>query len=652
MSVYIPSWVINFTLTFDDRLTVSSEAPASQITATPQGIVRQGSSTPLVIQPDDDGKGGKEKKKVVSSILGRVPRSATLERPGTRQAGRWTASFDFVELPIDPRTVSDAAVEIHFGTLSQEDLASGMAERSATEPRRSVIQTKNAERSTSKTMRMLGIVDEWVVKHSDSGSTVELSGRDLRGFLLDRSINPEPGVGAQILDSLDLTKPITQVIMQLLSYERAFAGYTVITNPSDWPDGKEPVPGGLKAVPRHRKGAKGTRKSPGTKPPANLSGGGGDSVKFWDVIVRLSYLVGGVPYVDNQGRIVVRPGKNIFNVLNDPIGPSNPAPFKNGVERVFDAISDTPISPGLRLRKMVYGRDVIDLEFRRKLNGEAKPKVVRAYCWDPDSGEKGGTMLYGLYPPRDESKPVPTKRFAGKATPTEEIVNYRVPGIRSKEQLESIAESLFHQLGRDEVGGSIATKNLASFGGDNADPDLLNLEPGDPVELVIDVRSIGSGAPLVSSLTNYHRKSFDDAVTEVFNVLGNRTLSRVIVATARGQINELQRHFLVTNVRYTWDMDQGVKIDFDFTNYITARWDDKSAEKADTNVKVEEEQTAANLKRKPKVRKKVPRGPDVLYTLEDSSITGWDSETWVSEDNGLTVTGKQPRSPLRTRGPK
>jgi hypothetical protein len=153
----------------------------------------------------------------------------------------------------------------------------------------------------------------------------------------------------------------------------------------------------------------------------------------------------------------------------------------------------------------------------------------------------------------------------------EEVLNVRVSGITDAGLLTQIAKSVFNEIGRGEMGGSVSTPNLASFGGDSSDPDLLSLSPGDGIELLVDTRAVRSGSPLISTFTESQRLSFDDQVKAVFKVLGNMTLARVIVATQRGQVTELQRFFLVQNVKYAWS-DKGIKIDFDYTNYVQARW--------------------------------------------------------------------------------
>lgn len=568
MAVQRPSWVLNFKLKFDESLTVTTEPDAESVDerlANPSAPIAFSKPQPLITQQGADN---------VTFVMQRVPKAASMEKPGYRQAGKWSATLDFTELPIDPRTISAASVEIHIGAVSDDDFARGMAGRNADNSLSSVLRTRtDIGVPNESTMRMIGIVDEWEVTHDGEGSIVEMSGRDMRGVLLDTPINVLPKTGTQLIESLDLSKPIDDVVTQILAFNPLFNEFTVIVNPSDWPKGVVPAPAAPDLIPRHRKGARGKNKSGrGT----TNSSSSGNNLNFWDLIVRFCYLVGGIPYMDSMGRLNIRPAATVYDKIRGPIDPvANPTPFRGGQPRGTDFITGRTLNPPLRSRRLVFGRDVEANSFVRKFGGWRRPKTVRAISLNPDSTAKGsGKVLVGIFPPEGtHPRARKTKRSPGKGKPLEEIVNIPVPGITSVDRLTAIAESIYNEIGRGEVGGSITTKNLSSFGGTSgSDPDLLRLEPGDGVELLVDTRSVRSGSPLVSEFTDHNRRSFDDQVKRITEKLGNADLARVIVATARGQINQLQRFFRVQNVKFTWT-EAGISISFDYQNYIVANAD-------------------------------------------------------------------------------
>lgn len=576
MPAFRPSWVVNFKLKFDSALTVvippEPDSVEQRVENPPQGDGRV-TTEPLILQPEDDQVQLEGAGAVDAVVLARVPKTASYEKPGYRQAGKFKLTIDFRDMPIDPRTVQAASVEIHTGTVSDENFRDGFRGGRIAGTRASILQTRTPEGlPNSQTLRFVGVVDDWHVQHSDSGSVVTISGRDLRGLLIDVPINVRPNAAMQMLSELNYGQPIDRLVKQILSFNPFFEEITVVTNPEDWPNGVVPAPGAADIVPRHRKGARGRRSNGRGTPNSSTSG---LNMNFWDAIVRVCFLVGGIPYFRDR-ELTIRPASTVFDQLRGPVDPeTNPTPFAGGVPRSRDVGSGGEINPELRTRRLVYGRDVRELSFDRKMAGWRKPKVIRTVGYNPDSSSKGNEkVLLGFYPPVNTvsgRRARVTARSPGRDKTQTEVVSIPVPGITDPKRLTEIAKSIYEELGRGELGGKISTPNLASFGGGNSDPDLLRLEPGDGIELLVDARSVRSGQPLVSTLTDDHRASFGERVSDLTNILGNQNLARVIVATARNQVLELQRFFRVQNVKYAWDKDSGIKVAFDFQNYFVVR---------------------------------------------------------------------------------
>lgn len=567
MPVYRPSLVINLKLKFDDRLTIAdAPAPTSveALLASPPTSSRK-VPAPLVTQAVSVALGTEQ----ISWVMARIPKSGGFEKPGYRQAGKWDFTLDFRDLPIDPRTVRAAAIEIHTGAIPDAAFAAGFKGRDAQGRLASVLQTRDdSGQPNESTLRMVGTVDEWHIEHTDHGSEVHLSGRDLRGILLDTPIAPAGAKPEQFWDSLDTSQDISAVVSQVLSYNPLFGDVQVVTNLEDWPDGALPVPGAKSLTPRHRQGAKGKRAGGLASAPAETSG---TNLNFWDVITQLCYLVSAIPFFQGT-QLVIRPSATVFDKLRGPVDPvRNPTPFAGGATRVTDALSGAVITPPLRARRVVYGRDINKLSFVRKFGGWKRPKTVRCVSVDNDSTSKGlGKLVEGVFPPIEFKAAATTRESAGSSKPIQEIVNVPVPGVKDKKQLTEIARGIYNEMGRSEIGGDVETNNLASFGGDASDPDLLRLEPGDGVELLIDTAATNTQNPNGSTFGDSARRSFEDQVAEINRRLGDANLARVIVATARGQVAELQRFFRVETVKYDWDKS-GMRLSFSFQNYIVVR---------------------------------------------------------------------------------
>lgn len=561
MTTFRPSVVADIRLMFDPKLHVVPDAPVGSTDSALKGANKPSpfvqppkTSTPLVALTGSDD---------ASFLYGRVPKAATWDRPGHRQAGQFSLTFDFREMPIDPRTVRSAAVEIHSGCVSDEDFAKGM--RKLDDSAR--IKTKGAMGPNLATLRISGLVDEWHVSHGSEGSEVTISGRDYRGVLLDTMISTDPKKANQFLSELDLSLPIDLVVIQILELNPFFDQFMVKTQPSEWPDGVVPAPGVAKAVPYVRRGAKGKRKGAIATPP-----GSSGKTSFWDIIVRSCYLCGAIPFfVGNE--LHIRPSAGLYAQLGSTPGPMAPTPFRGGQARAVDAASHQPIEgPPLRVRRMVYGRDIESVSFDRKFGGFRRPGTVRVTNVDPSSPERGiERTLSAIWPEDNEPAAQVSKVAPSNKQAQQEFVEVPVSGITDKAQLSTIARAVYEEIGRGEVGGSCSTPNLASFGGDNTDPDLLNLNPGDAVEFATDVRPLKPNAPLVSALTDHQRTSFEEQVRIVTGKLGDKNLARVVVATTRNQVEELQRFFRVSNISFTWGVSDGLKVAFDFQNFIEAR---------------------------------------------------------------------------------
>ena len=554
-----PSMVVNIRLKFDESLFVQpDEDPVStdDTLARPPTGQQRAQLQPLILR-----RGAAN----VSFIMARVPRSGSVELPGYRQAGQFQFDFAFKDLPVDPRTVRSAAIEVHLGAVSADDFAAGMRGPEADGRRRSILATRDeAGQPNQETLLMEGIVDIWSTNDSNEGSSCTIKGRDLRGVLLDTPLTNDPRVGQQILGELDMSLPIDQLLRQLLSYHPSFGGMSILVDPSEWPNGVVPAVGDAEIVPRARRGARGRNRG------GNAAPSSGGNLNFWDLVVRFSYLVGAIPYFRGSA-LVVRPSRSIYEQARAG-NPFNPTPFAGGEPRAVDAATGAAISPPLRFRRLVYGRDIEEISFDRKFAGWQKPRVVRCVSNDLGSTQRGQQrVIVGVWPPQPEEnararRARRTSRDPGTDQSRQEIVNIPVAGVRDVGRLTFIAKSLYEEVGRGEVGGSCTTRSLGSFGGDNADPDLLHLMPGDGIEFMTDTRNLR----LTSTRADAERLPFEDQMRLVGARLGDENLARVIVATSRGQIQDVQRFFRVANVRYSWN-EGGVQIDFDFQNYMVVR---------------------------------------------------------------------------------
>jgi hypothetical protein len=535
----------------------------------------------------------------LSLITGRVPMKGSVELPGVRQAGKFNLQFDFRDLPLDPRLIDDCAIEIHLGCVAPETFAEGMSSgQGAQLPRqitRRVLRTSRGVEveeavgigfTDDETLVLYGTVDTWTVEH-EGRSTVSVEGRDLRGFLLDAK------VPMQRMAELDLSKSIDSVVKDILGTlsSRLSLKAFVSINADEWPNRKIPSPvtqDGLTRV-RLDSDGQGTGKSSG-------AGSGQDKLSYWDLITRYCTLVGAVPYMRGQ-YIWIRPARRIFDMIEDR---SQPTPFAGGKERVARAQDSTGASWDdiIRVRRLVYGRNIEKLSFERKY-AQAAPIVEVVSIDDRVRGES--KLLIAQWPPKgslaaalkgdtdeaDGDKPEKTQSkttASSSSSGGSDRVLLAFPCIRSLAQLQQVAQDIYEEIGRGEMGGNCSTHALTSFGGDFSDPDMLRLRPGDAVEFLVDAgllqsRGDGRGQPPLAPAEPLKMEAlpFADAVRQIAERLpvladGGRdtNLARAIVASSRSRVVGDLRWFRVSNVKYDWSTSGGVSVAFDFQNYIVS----------------------------------------------------------------------------------
>jgi hypothetical protein len=577
--------VCHLYIRFDERLNVRALPPADpdrQVTSQ-AGTSAKAQDVPLILAGGENW----------SYFPYRVPKSCSVEMPGHRQAGQFDCKFEFKALPIDPATVRAAKIEVHMGAVTPEDFAAGVAGQRAAgnlRPLRSQLQTSD------ETLLIHGVVDEWEGEYSASGvMEITCKGRDMRGLLLDSplvsqndDVSPVPKAGHQparskrskVLDRLDYTQTIDLFVRQLLDEHGGLKDLQIVCPADEWPVDPQtnqpriPSPVDTGCIPRHRRGAHGTRGRGG----AGSGGGGGarrgmnadpNSLNYWDIIVNACYLCGAIPSFRGR-QLHIHPARSIFSMVESDPGAQG------------------------SLRRLVYGRDVTSMKLARKFTGNNKPKVVHCIgqndaaprgqnravdVWFPPQ-RAGGTLNYtpgrrGATSPHMATAVDANANqasYSGRETHVETIT-IRVPGSYSVEQLARIARSNYEEIGRNEISGSCETKDLASFGRDWATPDLLRLRPGDPVELLVDSQSHGNSSPIASTLSQMADMPFDQAVAILRQTIPDESLCRVILATYRGSILGILRQFRVSNIKYTFDNAKSIGINFDFCNYFTPRYD-------------------------------------------------------------------------------
>lgn len=589
---FFPSVVTNLRVRFDEALH-GVPIPAPQDLDSPDSVLslQRGQLAGLSAARSDQ----------LTGVFRALPMRAHIEIGSYRMASKFSLEFQWDDFPFEPDVVRAIDVEIYAGCVDDAAWASGN------------VKTPPAGTARTTQLRQLVLADALLVGRSDTvsvehsaakGATVKIEGRDLRGTLID--LQTTPGV----LTGLNVGRPIDDVVKQIINkvailkhHPGGPAGITVSANPDDWPDGKIPAPNAPDAVTRIQLGSAGAPAGEaGANPTAMQQPGTVQGMKLWDLITNFCALVGAVPYFVGRD-LRIRPARALYdsNKLS-AYDPRFATPFAGGTPRLVKGVDGanhlTPI------RVLTYGKDLAKLTMERKTAGIKLP-VVRVISLDTDAATRGvknkiidaqfppiqGDALNGIAAQAAINATKTSVTANGAVAQSEPIIVFK-PGIKSKKRLAEIAEDIYEEIGRGEITGSAATADLASLGGDAADPDLLRLRPGDPVSFQVDHRALRSYPPAVADLPNLLRLPVDQMATLLGRKLGDDVAGRVLAYSLAGRIAERQQVYRVSEVTFSWDSAKGIGVDFKYQNYIESRAGITSARN----------RSAANARRKPAVR--------------------------------------------------
>jgi hypothetical protein len=500
------------------------------------------SSSPLFLQTG--GQDAYSFRKVV------IPISCDVEIPNIRSAGKFKIRMNYRDVPFDPRVFSAVAVTIRFGTVAASQSAQFATGTALLQP--------DPNRFSGV---MVGVADTAFVEHTDTGSFIELEGRDLRGILADSK------APAAVFSKLDLRKNIKDVVGQILD-QHPFGSYfksILRALARDFPNGL-PSPYASGDATRVQLGADGKGSTAATS---------SEEVSFWDLIVNYCYICGVVPYFTTtrdpnaESRLVIQPLRTYYE---QELAPSTP--FDGGVARLSE---DGRI---INVRELMYGRDIARLSFERKFQG-SKGRGIRVVCLNTSSKQRGTQKLLevtrpqGLIVPKNKAKLTGATKEqipriqAGQIGPIGDIGytdvdTIYVYGVTSKKQLELVADAIYQEKGRGEMGGSCETSNLASFGGTNADPDLLYLRPGDAIRIgVMQSTVLGLSGTLADTTLS------EAQLDAIYQTRGfPAPVAAALAQSAKRGTPTAQPYFRVGNVKYSWSNQSGMRISFDFQNYI------------------------------------------------------------------------------------
>jgi len=480
-----------------------------------------------------------------------VPQEIEIEDKGFREAATLTASFPYIDMPIDPRIIRECRVEAYLGTVNAADFGT---------PENWHLKAIPSNRCVR---RFVGYVDMPEMDHSDVAATIHIKARSFEAVLIDGKINPHAPAYKIEGNEEYLTTYINRILSQYPPTSGDAGGdkFRAVWFAAD-PTAETKL--NRKDLQRSLQTAKSRNKANDSKPvqrePAEVpedSDGTGDSspggetsmppshvtpdgMSIWDLITQACELAGCMPLYQpalssavfnqdgtqspltgsqNGGKTAAdiitfgQGGQDIGNylLLSPPQGFLDDITdahirIKGGSRDRFSRDIDLGDGTGRwtsDIRFMVWGHNIKSMKLSRKM-GRNRPTGVEVRSYNPDASATL-RVLSARFPATAKEihaagqggklKGKKERKMTGGGKGKVDIIRtFVVPGVRSAGQLQDIAVSLYHQLTRAELSIELETDDLSSYMDADASlqsQSLVKCENDDP-----DLMRLCAGSPV------------------------------------------------------------------------------------------------------------------------------------------------------------
>lgn len=373
----------------------------------------------------------------------------------------FTAEIDYKSFPFDPRSIRSCGVVVYL-----EDMKKLLKEDGSPN---NIVPTQN-------NAILAGYVDEDLVTFNDSARKVRLEGRDFSSLLIDQKYKENSPISQ--------TEPLDVTIANFLQVFPATRELKVVNR-----TGKATLP----TLGEFYKGFDN---------PLGAARNVGKHESYWDIIQDMVHKAGLIAYFDLDQLIITTP-RNLYNADRD--------------------------------LKIIYGQNVKELTWKRKLGrfrnfnilvrSRVEKTVTEAKI--PLEAEDAWCASFGI--PKEEVK-VPVLKPDGTVDNTAEgrqapYIAFPIPNIGSKEALIQIGQSVFEDYSRQQLEGTIDTREMVGHSGvDHNDPnfhayDLTQLDVGQPLAIELGLDDISKISRLASEderITYLRRRGYALEIASVF----------------------------------------------------------------------------------------------------------------------------------------
>jgi hypothetical protein len=354
----------------------------------------------------------------------------------------------------------------------------------------------------------LGFADESTIDFDDSRQIVSIEGRDFTSLLIDaKRINTSP---------IALSKKIDEIISDLIKEQEATKDI-IIENRSG-----EDLPVLSKVAPDFN--------------PATAVKNQKRKETYWDIIQNILSRTALIGYIELDKFIIDKP-QNIYRKR--------------------------------QIKQFIYGGNIKNLKFSRKLGrlkdfnvkvlslNTIEKKVIEAKipeeATDPDIA---GPRVTIPQLDKDGKKIDPPKDA--------DFITFRIPNVGSKEELIKIGESIFEEMSRQQIEGSLSTYEM------EIPEELDRIRNGYIETTPVSFNKIrnGSAINILLSLDETRMIRSDSSKAQKVSFLTSRGYPRDIAEAFAQSLNRINTPFYVKSVTFNLDQEDGFEMNIDFINFI------------------------------------------------------------------------------------
>lgn len=473
--VYRPAAAATLTLHLDDCL--GSLSAGALV-----GLQGEPSTAPWIPGGNGWGASGGTEGDPSAMVANVIPKSCTIRRNAQREADEASVVLRYSDFPIDCRLVRQLDIALRMGCIPHDVFGAAMAAG-----RNPVLDAMFADQ---RNLRYVGFQDTQGADFSDAGEWVNLAFRDVTSLPIGEPMPHDAWA------KIPWGEPIEEVLLGIFETLPAISGFVL--------DLVDIAPGSvfLQAGLTHTAGK--ANKTAVRSPTI-------EKQSYWDLITEITVGMGLLCYSDvRQGELPKdATGATVYLpphrfVLTRPSTIYDPRPTlptwhvtakRDAAGKLGHTVTgpdQTPQFAGkgrkdprdptgqalLAVPTIIYGHNIEELHFERRFGAVGVPSI-ELVC------------QVGKFKMRARAKGRPILGHGGGVA-SEQVRVYTVTGYTSQADLQAAAEQMVDEIGRGDVTMRFTTKDMATFGGDNADPDILDLRAGSPI-CVLFAKQIADG---------------------------------------------------------------------------------------------------------------------------------------------------------------